>query len=478
LRLTEDITEGIPKQSTLVNCRNCERYLSPPSTYVAASLESKELLDICLKKLKPSLSRVRFIKAWFIWTEPHSKRVKIKVQVQKQIEGNACLEQEFEVEFIVSNQMCIDCHRVEAKDFWKSSVQVRQKVTRKRTFYYLEQVLLKYNMHANTTKIAKQSNGLDFFYSLDQDAVKLKNFLMKILPCRYFDSKKLISHDTHNSTYNYKISYSVELPQVCKDDIVILPRKLANQLGNLGQLAICLRVTSNIHLIDFNTLQITSVPSDKYWHIGKERPTFSAICETKSLSHFTVMEIEPIRRQPHKLGKGMISKKHVLADCYVVRTSELGMTDEYIHCRTHLGHLLNEGDSVLGLDVANSNINNPEMDSLKGVLPDVILVKKVYDKQRRKRTRKWKLKRMANAEDTASITTDGNNEGMNRFIEDIEEDEEMRKHINIYANEDADHTQVETDLPQVPLEEMIQNMDNMNMDVEMKEENQENTMQE
>ena len=62
----------------------------------------------------------------------------------------------------------------------------------------------------------------------------------------------------------------------------------------------------------------------------------------------------------------------MLADCYVVRTSELGMTDEYIHCRTHLGHLLNEGDSVLGLDVANSNINNPEMDNLKGVLPDVV----------------------------------------------------------------------------------------------------------
>ena len=65
-------------------------------------------------------------------------------------------------------------------------------------------------------------------------------------------------------------------------------------------------------------------------------------------------------------------QQHVLADCYVVRTSELGMTDEYIHCRTHLGHLLNEGDSVLGLDVANSNINNPEMDNLKGVLPDVV----------------------------------------------------------------------------------------------------------
>ena len=50
--------------------------------------------------------------------------------------------------------------------------------------------------------------------------------------------------------------------------------------------------------------------------------------------------------------------------------------------------------------------------------------------------------------------------------------------ILFYKQTDADHTQVETDLPQIPLEEMIQNMDGMNMDVEMQDENQENTMQE
>ena len=33
-------------------CRFCERYLQPPSTWVACSLESRELLALCLKKLK------------------------------------------------------------------------------------------------------------------------------------------------------------------------------------------------------------------------------------------------------------------------------------------------------------------------------------------------------------------------------------------------------------------------------------------
>ena len=42
--------------------------------------------------------------------------------------NNAVLEQVFVVEFTVNNHMCDDCHRVEAKDFWRAVVQIRQKV--------------------------------------------------------------------------------------------------------------------------------------------------------------------------------------------------------------------------------------------------------------------------------------------------------------------------------------------------------------
>ena len=40
------------------------------------------------------------------------------------------------------------------------------------------------------------------------------------------------------------------------------------------------------------------------------------------------------------------------------------MNDDPIHCRTYLGHVLNIGDSVLGLDLKNSNVNNPELEKL------------------------------------------------------------------------------------------------------------------
>merc|ERR1712037_1021438 len=77
LRTQVDITEGIPKQVTIHFCKFCERYLQPPQAWIAAALESRELMALCLKKLK-GLAAVKLIDASFLWTEPHSKKLKLK----------------------------------------------------------------------------------------------------------------------------------------------------------------------------------------------------------------------------------------------------------------------------------------------------------------------------------------------------------------------------------------------------------------
>lgn len=85
----------------------------------------------------------------------------------------------------------------------------------------------------------------------------------------------------------------------------------------------------------------------------------------------------------------------MLADVWVVRSSDLGLTTDSIHCRTHLGHLLKPMDTVLGYCIADSNVNDVNFDKLpKNVLPDVILIKKNYPDRSRQRKRNWKLKRM------------------------------------------------------------------------------------
>ena len=91
---------------------------------------------------------------------------------------------------------------------------------------------------------------------------------------RYQMAQELISHDIHNNTYNYKFTFSVELIPVCKDDVVCLPPKLAQQSGNMGQICICQRVTSSIQLIDPNSLQ------------GKQLHSFNSLAPGKFESNF------------------------------------------------------------------------------------------------------------------------------------------------------------------------------------------------
>ena len=41
LRSRVDVASGVPRQATLHFCRFCERYLNPPSQWVACALESR-----------------------------------------------------------------------------------------------------------------------------------------------------------------------------------------------------------------------------------------------------------------------------------------------------------------------------------------------------------------------------------------------------------------------------------------------------
>lgn len=456
LRNQVNITEGIAEQATLQFCRGCERYFQPPSEWVHCALESKELLTLCLKRLK-GLNRLKLIDAGFIWTEAHSKRIKVKLVVHGEVMG-AILQKEFVVIYTIAHQMCDNCHRSEAKDFWKAMVQIRQKSENKKTFYYLEQLILKHKAHENTLGIKPIHGGLDFFYSTEAHAKKMIDFLVTVLPCKYQHSKKLISHDIHSNVYNYKFTFSVEIVPISKDSVVCLPKKLTQVLAGISSICLVYRVTNSLHLIDPSTAQITELNSTNYW-----RYPFNAICNPKQLVEFIVMDIEPIMDKDRKSfpGQGNISNRHVLADVWLVKASELGTNDSTIHTRTHLGHVLKPGDSVMGYNLEDSNVNDSNFDKLNSnSIPDVILVKKHYgDRSARKRQRIWKLKRLAD-EDTGSI--DGKD--FNEFMDDLEEDPELRRNINIFKDNtkvmpvDINDVNYDPNTPHITLEEMLDDL--------------------
>ena len=159
LKSSLDITEGITKSTILFHCKQCDRYLRPPWTH--CDLESSQLLSLCLKQIK-GLKRVKMIDASFVWTEPHSRVLKVKLTVQKEVANNTSLQQAFIVEFKVQNKQCDDCKKTYTPHLWNTQVQVRQKVAHKRTFLFLEQLILKHSAAERTIGIVDANDGLDF----------------------------------------------------------------------------------------------------------------------------------------------------------------------------------------------------------------------------------------------------------------------------------------------------------------------------
>jgi len=459
LRTEVDITEGIPKQVTIHFCKFCDRYLQPPQQWIQAALESRELMALCLKKLK-NLPKVKLIDASFLWTEPHSKRLKVKLTIQGEVVGGAILQQTFVVEYTVAYQMCPDCHRVEAKDHWNCLVQVRQKTRQRKTLFFLEQLLIKYNATKECVGIKSHHEGLDFFFGTESKGRSLVDFLQSMIPCKYGHSKKLISHDANSNTYNYKYTFSVDVVPVCKDNVVCLPKQLAHNLGGISQIVVVHKVAQVLHLIDPNTCQFIDINATSYY-----KAPFLPLNSFKELVEYTVINIEPILSKDRNTftGQGKVSAKHVLADCWVTKTSELGMDDgDGLHCRTFLGAILNIGDSVLGLDLRNSNVNNPELEKMSTEkIPDVILVKKHYgDKTFRNRRRRWRLKHM---EDFPHMETESCNNEFDDFQGDLEEDQHLRQHVNIYLDKNKipvdEDDEDDEEVPRINLAEMLDDLE-------------------
>eukprot|EP00116_Pleurobrachia_bachei_P001461 sb/3461723/ len=461
IRTRVDVSEGIPKQAILHFCRFCERYLQPPNTWIPCTLESRELLALCLKKLK-GLNKVRLVDASFIWTEPHSKRVKVNITIQGEAMG-AILQQSFVVEYTVHYQMCEVCCRQKGSDgeAWKALVQIRQRTVHKKTMFYLEQLILKHEMHRDAMTIKETEGGINFYYTAKNNARKMVDFLLSVIPCQYKTSQELVSHDIQSNVFNYKYTYFVEITPICKDEVVCLTSGISRYLNHMAQIAICTRISDNIHLMDPCTLKIGQLNSTQFF-----KDQFGAICHQKQLREFMVMNVEPMRSKEKQYGPH--STKHVLADVWVLPLNCLGNVwvlplnclgtdDVEIHTRSHLGGVLQCGDYVLGFDVEHAVVNNPVFDKVKQ-RPDIILVKKIYpNKMKRNKGRNFKLKRMQRMTSVSETATE--NGDYNDFLEDLEEDPDLRKNVNMYKKEEWMAEAEEVLAPRVGLEELLDELD-------------------
>jgi nonsense-mediated mRNA decay protein 3 len=418
-----DITTGITKVASLIYCRTCERYKRPP--WIKVERESQDMMNLCLSKIK-GLNKVQLIDSSFVWTEPHSKEIKLKLTIQKEL-NKSLISTSFIVTFKEDWTQCEDCKKTFTPHIWRAVVQLRQKVNHKRTFLFLEQVILKHKAQNKALNIKEHPEGVDFYFSNRSQANTFCSFIHEFLPCQMKTSRQLISVDEKSNEAEYKETFRLEIAPICQDDLVILNEDNYKKLGSIGPVLLCYKQIKSLKFIDPITFETLDLDNNTYW-----RYELKSEIDRKCLSEFLILNVEEeidykklaekdksqrvikkiVNNRKNKvqkmeldesknsiksnltnnskymelLEKKLEDKKIKIVNVKCIRNSEKEENKEIIEIRSFLGRKMRPGDVYYGYDLTRINISDENEEFLskkKGKIPDIILVKKKYNNYRR-----------------------------------------------------------------------------------------------
>ena len=418
-----DITTGITKVASLIYCRTCERYKRPP--WIKVERESQDMMNLCLSKIK-GLNKVQLIDSSFVWTEPHSKEIKLKLTIQKEL-NKSLISTSFIVTFKEDWTQCEDCKKTFTPHIWRAVVQLRQKVNHKRTFLFLEQVILKHKAQNKALNIKEHPEGVDFYFSNRSQANTFCSFIHEFLPCQMKTSRQLISVDEKSNEAEYKETFRLEIAPICQDDLVILNEDNYKKLGSIGPVLLCYKQIKSLKFIDPITFETLDLDNNTYW-----RYELKSEIDRKCLSEFLILNVEEeidykklaekdksqrvikkiVNNRKNKvqkmeldesknsirsnltnnskymelLEKKLEDKKIKIVNVKCIRNSEKEENKEIIEVRTFLGRKMHPGDVYYGYDLTRINISDENEEFLskkKGKIPDIILVKKKYNNYKR-----------------------------------------------------------------------------------------------
>jgi hypothetical protein len=259
-------------------------------------------------------------------------------------------------------------------------------------------------------------NGLDFYFLAVPHAQTFASFISRLAPMRLKSSQKMVSEDNHSNTANVRHTVICDMVPLCRDDLILVHKQSRGLLS--GRLALVTKISSQIHFVDASPkrteLDTTSLHPDGYYKAGGDKSY--PICQSaQRMIKFVVLDVElcvtnnntnntTSTNQNHKDGgdsnnnnplyQGPASgvEKYALADVEVARESDFGVNDTTYNCVSHLGHLLQPGDVVLGYDLASTSftistsssagvVDLEDVVNHNFVMPDVVLVKKIPSKQ-------------------------------------------------------------------------------------------------
>lgn len=294
-------------------------------------------------------------------------------------------------------------------------------------------------------------DGLDFQYKTNSHANRLIQFVQGNFVSRHRTTKQLVSHDEQNNAYHYKYSNILELAPLCRDDLVLLPKPLVKALGGIGPLVLIYKMTTHVHMVDIHTMQTHEIDAPTYW-----KHMFKAMCGRERLTEFRIINIEDVEFDVNT-SRAAAKQKFAMVRVEVCRADDYGQHDKTFLINTHLGRFIDYNDTVLGYDLNQmtmQELEDYENDSSnKKKLPDIVLVRKCFPKiRKRQNTRIWKLEHLEKEGINDNNIWEGKkgkkNKGAeqadakmdadyNDFLQDIEEDPEMRQNINLYRDDDV-----------------------------------------
>lgn len=369
LAATVDITEGISKELEIEMCETCAQgdifrwYRNPQ--WVLMEPESAELLSFCVRKIR-GLKAVRMVDASWIWQEPHSRRLKVKLTVQKDWQSSV-VQQSFVVDYTVKTRCCDKCNKIAAhQEAWMANVQVRQRAEHPRTLLAMEQQMIKRQAELGRSPpmdVRRTKDGLDFHFARRQHAQRFVSLLHSLAPCRSKASSAVIAANSKLGTSNVRHTWSVEVAPINRGDLVRVPRSIAGGAAGGSPWAIVTAVGGSVRLLEPTTGRTFDLSSEAFW-----KQPLVPVASRKQLSTFVVLDVE-VDDEAHSaaatsatpasvaMGSGRGgAAMHVptgtrQADATVARERDFGANDIQHLLRTHLGGVLEAGDEALGYDL-------------------------------------------------------------------------------------------------------------------------------
>lgn len=413
----------------IYQCRRCRRYEHTENFHQHHEPESPELLQLCLRNIpalqsnkigsnqsstsdihQQGLSNVKLIDSMWIWTEPHSMRMKLRLTVQADVgESPRCVtvEQRVPVELVVRFKQCPDCGKEFTNRTWMALVQVRQKRNDdgpKKGLVILEEALAKNaDVRKHIIRMETSRNGFDFYFLEHGHAQNLASFLARVAPMRIKSTQKLVSEDRRNNSAHVKHTISCDMVPLCRDDLIICDKQASKDGCGAGRLTghLCLvgKTSGVTQLIDAApTRQVADKMENMFADLHPEKyykgeKYYRIVFSSQRLVRFVVLDVDLCGgdhaynydddERDLYAGPNSGIEKYALADVELARESDFGVTDETFQCITHLGNLLQIGDIALGYDLVATTLTGADEWSFDNslnshfTLPDVVLVKKV-----------------------------------------------------------------------------------------------------